>query len=59
MQSEIAPRIEPGDGADGSMAPLVGALDLLNDALAACLDEIESLQQRVERLEREREARPS
>jgi hypothetical protein len=56
MQSEIAPPIEPDDDATDRMTPVVGALELLNEALAACLDEIESLQQRVARLEREREA---
>jgi hypothetical protein len=56
MQSEIAPPIEPEDDTGDAMAPLAAALDLLNEALAACLDEIESLQERVARLERD--ARP-
>jgi transposase len=57
MQSEIAPPLEPEHHADGHVAPVIGALAELNEALAACLDEIESLQQRVARLERERQSR--
>jgi hypothetical protein len=57
MQSEIAAPIEPEDDTADRMAPVAGALDLLNEALAACLDEIESLQQRVARLERDARAR--
>jgi hypothetical protein len=47
MQSEIAPPFEAEDRPD----PLAKTLDRLNAALAACLDEIESLQDRVARLE--------
>ena len=51
MQPEIAaPPAEPDDGPD----PLMSTLDRLDAALAACLDEIESLQERVARLEAER-----
>jgi hypothetical protein len=50
MQSEIAPPVEPEDRPD----PIEQTLDRLNGALAACLDEIESLQDRVARLEAER-----
>ncbi|MDX6242276.1 MAG: hypothetical protein QOG10_7235 [Kribbellaceae bacterium] len=57
MQSEIAPPLEPEHHVDGhaavGVAPVVGVLAQLNEALAACLDEIESLQERVARLERE------
>jgi hypothetical protein len=53
MQSEIATRIEPEDGTD-PLAPVLGALAQLNGALAACLEEIEALQDRVARLEAER-----
>jgi hypothetical protein len=55
MQSGIAPPLEPEGHVDGHVAPVVGALALINEALAACLEEIESLQRRVARLERERE----
>jgi hypothetical protein len=47
MQSEIAPPVETVDRPD----PLEETLDRLNGALTACLDEIESLQDRVARLE--------
>jgi hypothetical protein len=47
MQSEIAPPVEAEDRPD----PLAETLDRLNGALVACLDEIESLQDRVARLE--------
>jgi hypothetical protein len=53
MQPDIAPPVEPEGDTDDRMAPVAEALDLLNEALAACLDEIESLQQRVARLERD------
>jgi ubiquinone biosynthesis protein UbiJ len=57
MQSEIAPALEPEHDADGHVAPVVAVLAQLNEALAACLDEIESLRERVARLERERRSR--
>ena len=53
MQSEIAPPIEPDDGPD-LLAPVLGTLAQLNAALAACLEEIEALQERVAQLEAER-----
>jgi hypothetical protein len=53
MQSEIAPPIEP-DGGPDLLAPVLGTLAQLNAALAACLEEIEALQERVAQLEAER-----
>jgi hypothetical protein len=47
MQSEIAPPVDAVDRPD----PLAETVARLNAALAACLDEIESLQDRVARLE--------
>src|SRR5690242_18383462 len=49
MHPEIAPPVPTGDD------PVAGVLGQLAAALAACLDEIESLQRRVARLEAERE----
>jgi hypothetical protein len=64
MQSEIAPLeqeppaprvaelLELQKGMQAELAPISAALRQMSAALALCLDELESLQERVARLER-------
>ena len=67
MRSEVAPRREEPPGRPGledlltlqvrtqdQLRGIAGALDEVNAALAACLEELAALHERVARLERDR-----